>query len=322
MRATLRLPAALLLTTLAVLIPSLPFRLGLFEFYTLSWFHLYIAAGSAIAALAHGALCAESAQFRGARRHRARAAAAAGAADPRRARVPRAARSRAWTPSSRCVRWRHGRHRRRAQESHARCTRCWSGCVPVTRSVLRMARMAGACDAARVLLDLLHVRAGAAVRRSCACITSARSRCTCRGWSWPQCRRTAGRQHRKLIALPSLRSFAACVLDAGALPVRGPTWRSRATRTFRALRPILEDLQQACAKDPGIVLADNDAGHYIRYYTQCSVIANNFLLTRATRTKDPAARPSESLPARIAGRRTVRALYPRAAAHHQLRQQE
>ena len=40
------------------------------------------------------------------------------------------------------------------------------------------------------------------------------------------------------------------------------------------------DLQQACAKEPGIVLADNDAGHYIRYYTQCSVIANNFLLTR------------------------------------------
>ena len=36
----------------------------------------------------------------------------------------------------------------------------------------------------------------------------------------------------------------------------------------------------AAPKDPGIVLADNDAGHYIRYYTECSVIANNFLLTR------------------------------------------
>jgi hypothetical protein len=48
---------------------------------------------------------------------------------------------------------------------------------------------------------------------------------------------------------------------------------------FVSLRPILKDLKHACAKDPGIVLADNDAGHYIRYYTQCSVIANNFLLT-------------------------------------------
>ena len=49
---------------------------------------------------------------------------------------------------------------------------------------------------------------------------------------------------------------------------------------FRSLRPILGDLQKACADEPGVVLADNDAGHYIRYYTQCSVIANNFLLTR------------------------------------------
>ena len=48
---------------------------------------------------------------------------------------------------------------------------------------------------------------------------------------------------------------------------------------FRGLRPILEDLRKACAKEPGIVLADNDAGHYIRYYTDCPVIANNFLLT-------------------------------------------
>ena len=49
---------------------------------------------------------------------------------------------------------------------------------------------------------------------------------------------------------------------------------------FLALRLALVKLQQACAEKPGIVLADNDAGHYIRYYTNCSVIANNFLLTR------------------------------------------
>ncbi len=49
---------------------------------------------------------------------------------------------------------------------------------------------------------------------------------------------------------------------------------------FTNLRPVLGTLQKACAEDPGIVLADNDAGHYIRYYTECSVIANNFLLTK------------------------------------------
>jgi len=48
---------------------------------------------------------------------------------------------------------------------------------------------------------------------------------------------------------------------------------------FMPLYPIFEPLRQACAEDPGVVLADTNAGHYIRYFTACSVIANNFLLT-------------------------------------------
>lgn len=50
-------------------------------------------------------------------------------------------------------------------------------------------------------------------------------------------------------------------------------------RTFEDTRPMFSALQKACHEDPGIVLADNNAGHYIRYYTDCSVIINNFLLT-------------------------------------------
>jgi hypothetical protein len=49
--------------------------------------------------------------------------------------------------------------------------------------------------------------------------------------------------------------------------------------TFREIRPMLETLKEQCAEDPGIVLADSDAGHYIRYYTDCPTIVNNFLLT-------------------------------------------
>lgn len=41
--------AALVLTTLLVLLPSEPFRKGMFEFGLLSWFHLYVAACTAIA---------------------------------------------------------------------------------------------------------------------------------------------------------------------------------------------------------------------------------------------------------------------------------
>jgi hypothetical protein len=44
-------------------------------------------------------------------------------------------------------------------------------------------------------------------------------------------------------------------------------------------RKALVPLAEACKKDPGIVLARNNDGHYIRYHTECSVIANNFLLT-------------------------------------------
>lgn len=49
---------------------------------------------------------------------------------------------------------------------------------------------------------------------------------------------------------------------------------------FEPLYPMFAPLQRACAEDPGVVLADNNAGHYIRYFSDCSVIANNFLLTQ------------------------------------------
>lgn len=50
--------------------------------------------------------------------------------------------------------------------------------------------------------------------------------------------------------------------------------------TFVPLRPMFDALKKECAKDPGIVLADNNLGHFLRYYSDCSVIANNFLLTQ------------------------------------------
>jgi hypothetical protein len=56
------------------------------------------------------------------------------------------------------------------------------------------------------------------------------------------------------------------------IPRAGDPW-------FEKLHPIFPSLAAECARDPGVVLADTNAGHYIRYYSQCSVIANNFLLT-------------------------------------------
>jgi hypothetical protein len=61
--------------------------------------------------------------------------------------------------------------------------------------------------------------------------------------------------------------------------------------TFSAQRPLANDiyyqisqtiypvLASACRQDPGTVLAQPFDGHYIRFHTDCSVIANNFLVT-------------------------------------------
>lgn len=44
----------------------------------------------------------------------------------------------------------------------------------------------------------------------------------------------------------------------------------------RSMYPVLA---RACSASPGLVLANSDQGHYVRYHTVCSVIANNFRLT-------------------------------------------
>jgi hypothetical protein len=77
-------------------------------------------------------------------------------------------------------------------------------------------------------------------------------------------------------------------------PVAGERW-------FKPLYPIFSPLHAACAKDPGIVLADINAGHYIRYFTDCSVIANPFLLTaqhfhKADQVDQLFSLPAEQLP--------------------------
>jgi len=44
-------------------------------------------------------------------------------------------------------------------------------------------------------------------------------------------------------------------------------------------RQIYEKFNEVCMEDPGIVLSDYDDGNYIRYHTDCSVIANNMIIT-------------------------------------------
>jgi hypothetical protein len=48
---------------------------------------------------------------------------------------------------------------------------------------------------------------------------------------------------------------------------------------YQISQPIYPALAKACRQDPGTVLAQPFDGHYIRFHTDCSVIANNFLVT-------------------------------------------
>lgn len=43
--------------------------------------------------------------------------------------------------------------------------------------------------------------------------------------------------------------------------------------------PLLRKLANECEQHPGVVLAYSEDGHPVRYHTDCSVIVNNFLLT-------------------------------------------
>ncbi|MGI9291668.1 MAG: hypothetical protein ACR2QG_10385 [Gammaproteobacteria bacterium] len=48
---------------------------------------------------------------------------------------------------------------------------------------------------------------------------------------------------------------------------------------YKESLPMLETLADRCSVNPGITLVDNNYGHIVRYATDCSVTANNFLMT-------------------------------------------
>ncbi len=277
LRATVGFSATLVVTTAAVLLPSLPFRLGLFEFYTLSWFHLYVVVCSAAAALALAAF----------------------------ARNKRNSILLAILALALLIPLAH-------QIVIARAF--LAGTIKRLDTIVEMHSLAslsatadGRMDVSLVYTLLLWLAPFAGV----VCAWKAwQERATMRVFFWICCLPglalmfTQARMHyfgsfvmylpwlvlaqtyldrredqRKLIML----SASLVLVLTYWLPGRyqlGSVMAPAGDSSFRSLRPILEDLGKACAEDPGIVLADNDAGHYIRYYTDCSVIADNFLLTK------------------------------------------
>jgi hypothetical protein len=277
LRNTAWFGAALTVATIAVLLPSLPFRLGHFEFYTLSWFHLYVAVGSTLASIALAALP------RNKRNLAILALAAALLLIPLAQQFVTAGGFLAGTlkrldtiaemrsPVS-MVRGATGRQDLTLMHSFLvwltplgvlyALWRCWQERA-VARVFFWISCILGLALLATQLR--LHYFGSFAVYLPWLVAAEEVAR------RWPQ--------RRKLITL----SVALVLVLAYWMPGRyqlGSVSEPAGDPTFRALRPTLDVLRKACEKEPGIVLADNDAGHYIRYYTQCAVIANNFLLTK------------------------------------------
>jgi hypothetical protein len=51
------------------------------------------------------------------------------------------------------------------------------------------------------------------------------------------------------------------------------------TPEYALTRGVYPSMRQVCDQHPGVVLADRNDGHYIRFHSECLVIANNMILT-------------------------------------------
>jgi hypothetical protein len=276
-RAALFFSGALLLATLAILIPSLPFRLGLFEFYTLSWFHLYIAAGTAAATVLMSML-------------------------------PRVRRNALLLGLIGVVLLLPIGHQMYIAHAFLMGTLKRLDVIAEMHSLRELVEQDGGIlyvsAMYTIFIWLWPVTVGLCGYRAWRERTSGRLFfwvCSICGLvmltlqfrmhyfgsfalfvPWLVVAEDLARKwepRRKLVMLLASLTFVLMF----SLPLRYSLPAAPASAGdsgFGPLRKILKELHNACAKEPGVVLADNDAGHLIRYFTDCSVIADNFLLTK------------------------------------------
>lgn len=274
-KASLICAALLLASTIAILIPSLPFRLGRFEFYTLSWFHLYVACCTSLMLVLMSWLAPTRKNI---------VVLLLGAA----AMVIPIAREAALAQMFLAGANDHlqviGEIQSPAKTAIALgsvyITRIYSYLIflaPLTfvlclvqcwreRASMRLLFWATAVLGLTLLSLQLRMHYFGDFALYLPWFIVAQDFAAKRP------------QLRKKIFLGT--SLAVLLLYASALRYQliSPMPHSN-DLSFKNLRPIFTTLSKACAEDPGIVLADSTLGHYIRYYTDCSVIANNFLLT-------------------------------------------
>lgn len=275
-RAALFFAGALLLATIAALLPSLPFQLGRFEFWTLSWFHLYAAIGTAAVTVLLstfertqrnvGLLLFAAVVYLLPLGHQFFVAHSFLAGTIKRLDViseMQSVRQMAEYGGVRYVTTLYSVFLWLWPITVAYCA--WRAWVE-RRSARLFFWIAALCGLSLLIMQYrLHYFGSFALFLPWLVIAEDLAK------RW--------QPRRRLVMLAASLAF----LLMFSMPLR---WSIPAppqqggTGNFPALRLVLGDLQKACAREPGIVLADNDAGHFIRYYTECSVVSNNFLLTK------------------------------------------
>lgn len=275
-RETVTFAIALLVAALAMLLPSLPFREGRFEFHTLSWFHLYTTAGTAVTAFL-------LAWLKPTRRSVIAIVALA------------------------IVLVLPLMHEIRIAQSFLSGTLGMLDSIQEMRSPIRKARVDGGMSVSMFYSFLIWL---APVTLVLCIVQCWRERQSQRLLFWitssmgllllsmqlrlhyfggfalylpwlillnDYASAHAGTSKRAYLlgTLALLLTYVPQIRHAliAPIPRAGDPW-------FERLHPIFAGIRKACADDPGIVLSDSTAGHYIRYYTDCAVIANNFLLTQ------------------------------------------
>lgn len=273
-RHTVVLAASLVVSALFICLPSEPFQRGFFEFYTLSWFHLYVAAGTA------GVLIAVTVLRRRALTMVALAVAGAIALLP------------AIGGLDLGVTFLGGR-----LDSTQQILEIYSPyrvafelgdrfpappllyylwlALPALLFAMYLAATRREADlqyfalAAFMGLTLLQLQARLHVFGDLVLIATPLLAARLATERWPA--------HAKRIMAVTV------VVFVGALvPVRhawGLRWQLAGAAGYAEIRGVFPEMAEACRARPGILLADTEAGHWVRYHSGCDVIGNLFLLT-------------------------------------------
>jgi hypothetical protein len=265
--------AALMIGTLAVCLPSEPLRRGFFEFYSLSWFHVYVSGCSAIVAL----LCSIE---------RTRLAVGVLVAFAIVAALPIVGTMRhasqflagdlellgsVFEVLSPFQLWRD------FGDQYSTGIYSWLLVLAVPslafnawlawrsrEPALQFFALAGVFTLALLLLQFRFNVFGVAAMVLTPLVAANFA------WEkWPE--------RRHVLTLACFVVFAAAL--APTYRAWQMHWFLAGSDSYQNIRGVFPLFRQECIKHPGIVLASMDDGHWVRYHTDCSVIVNPFLLT-------------------------------------------